>query len=287
MLKHFQIFKYFAGVSIIFMFFPLVSAETKGIVSGERYDRLIIRNVLVIDGKGTPVTGPADIWIEGNMIKSVTGARTSEDAYDQAQHVIDGTGLYLMPGIINIHAHIHDNRNGVPIPFDYLYKLWLTCGITTVRDVGSNIKLTLEERRKSSAGEIAAPRIYLYMRAGGRTPEDARRSVQQIKQAGGDGVKIFGMDRDIMEAVMDEAHKQGLRVSHHVGVEETDAWDDAAFGVTSIEHWYGIPDAALHGSQNFPYGYNYSNENDRFRYGCLLWREADPVKLEELLSTLV
>lgn len=285
--KHFQIFKFFAGVSINLMLFSLVSAETKGIVSGERYDRLILRNVFVINGKGTPMTGPADIWIEGNMIKSVTGARTSEDAYDQAQHVIDGTGLYLMPGIINIHAHIHDNRNGNPIPFEYLYKLWLACGITTVRDVGSNIKLTLEERRKSSAGAIAAPRIYLYMRAGGRTPEDARRSVQQIKQAGGDGVKIFGMDRDIMEAVMDEAHIQGLRVSHHVGVEETDAWDDAAFGVTSIEHWYGIPDAALHGSQNFPYWYNYSNENDRFRYAGRLWREADPVKLEKVLKMLV
>lgn len=46
-------------------------------------------------------------------------------------------------------------------------------------------------------------------------------------------------------------------------------------------------DAALHGSQNFPYGYNDSNENDRFRYACRLWREADPKKLRKVLETLV
>ena len=34
------------------------------------------------------------------------------------------------------------------------------------------------------------------------------------------------------------------RVAHHAGVEETNAWDDIHFGTTSIEHWYGIPDAA-------------------------------------------
>ena len=51
----------------------------------------------------------------------------------------------------------------------------------------------------------------------------------------------------------DEAHKLGLRVAHHVGVEETNAWDDIHFGTTSIEHWYGIPDAAIEaGVQNFP-----------------------------------
>ena len=125
------------------------------------------------------------------------------------------------------------------------------------------------------------------MGAGGRTPEEARQSVQRIKKAGGDGVKIFGMDRDIMKALMDEAKKLGLRVAHHVGVEETDAWDDAAFGTASIEHWYGVPDAALHGSQDFPYWYNYSNESDRFRYAGRLWRETDPEKLHQVLQALV
>lgn len=277
----------FALVMFCLFFIYGLNGETRGVKNGERYDQLVIRNALVIDGKGTPMRGPVDIIIEGNKIQSIRSAEKGKDAYGEAAHVIDATDMYLLPGLINLHAHVHDNRGGVPIPFEYLYKLWLACGITSVRDVGSNYELTLKERSKSQQGLIAAPRIFLYMRAGGQTPEEVRQSVRKIKKDGGDGVKIFGMDRDIMEAAVDEAHKQGLRVAHHVAVEETDAWDDAAFGVTSIEHWYGVPDAALLGSQKFPPWYNYNNESHRFRYAGHLWREADPKKLEKVLQTLV
>ncbi|HEX9971590.1 MAG TPA: amidohydrolase family protein, partial [bacterium] len=261
-------------------------AETRGIESGKRYDRLVIRNVIVIDGNGTPARGPVDVIIAGNKISDI---RFTQDgsAYQNENHLIDGTGMCLLPGLINIHAHIHDGRAGKPIPFEYIYKLWLSCGITSVRDVGSNYKKTIAERSKSLTGEIVAPRIFLYMTAFGNTPDEVRKRIQDIKKLGGDGVKIFGMDRDIMKAALDEAHKLGLRVAHHVGVEETDAWDDAEFGTATIEHWYGIPDAALNGSQNFPSWYNYNNENDRFRYAGRLWREADPKKLEKVLQTMV
>jgi hypothetical protein len=264
-----------------------VTSQTIGVENGKRYDKLIIRNVMLIDGKGTPTKGPVDIIVESNTIKSVRGANRRNNAYQDEKHVLDGSGMYLLPGLINIHAHIHDSRAGQPLPFEYLYKLWLGCGITTVRDVGSNTEKTLVERKRSQEGSIVAPRIYLYMRASGSTPEQARESVRQIKKNGGDGVKIFGLDRDIMKPLMDEAKKLGLRVAHHVGVEETDAWDDAAFGTNSIEHWYGVPDAALIGSQNFPASYNYNNESDRFRYAGHLWREADPKKLYKVLKTLV
>jgi len=277
---------------VLCVFFSLLwlaplGAEDRGIESGSRSDRLVIQNVIIIDGKGTPPRGPFDIILEQNKILSVLPARTGEEAYREEAHVLDGSGMYLLPGLINIHAHIHDERGGQPLPFEYIYNLWLACGITSVRDVGSNTDKTLEERQKSQEGRITAPRIFLYIQAWGRTPGEVRQRVQEIKRLGGDGVKIFGMDRDIMQAALEEAHKQGLRVAHHVGVEETDAWDDAAFGVTSIEHWYGVPDAALHGSQNFPYWYNYSDEDDRFRYAGRLWREAGPQKLKEVLKTLV
>lgn len=261
--------------------------ETRGVKSGTRYDHLVIRNVVIIDGNGTPPSGPVDIIIDGNKISSVQRASGDEKAYESEQHVLDGTGMYLLPGLINNHVHLQDSRGSMPIPFEYFYKLCLACGVTSLRDVGSNYSKTIEERRKSQEGLIAAPRIFLYMRAGGRTLEEARQRVQEVKKQGGDGVKIFSMDRDIMKATMDEAHKLGLKVAHHAAVEETDAWDDAEFGVTSIEHWYGVPDAALHGSQNFPYWYNFSNENDRFRYAGHLWREADPQKLKKVLQRLV
>ncbi len=260
--------------------------QTKSVKSGERYERLVIRNVMLVDGKGTPPKGPYDVILNNNKIESVRGAGDAE-RYSNERHVLDGTGLFLLPGLINIHAHVHDNRGGNSLPFAYSYKLWLACGITSVRDVGSNYELTIAERRKSNDGQIAAPRIFLYMRAFGETPEAVRVSVRNIAKQGGDGVKIFGMDRDIMEAAVSEAKKLNLRVAHHVAVEETDAWDDAAFGVTSIEHWYGVPDAALKGSQNFPSWYNYNDEADRFRYAGRLWREADPKKLNLVLQALV
>jgi amidohydrolase family protein len=91
-----------------------------------------------------------------------------------------------------------------------------------------------------------------------------------------------------MQAILDEARKQGLRVAHHVGVEETTAWDDIRFGTTSIEHWYGIPDAAIPGRvQNFPSDYNYNEETDRFRYAGRLWREADPARLSQVLDSMI
>jgi hypothetical protein len=105
---------------------------------------------------------------------------------------------------------------------------------------------------------------------------------------GADGIKILGIDRDVMAAMEDEAHQAGLRIAHHVGVEETNAWDDIHFGTTSIEHWYGIPDAAIPGGvQNFPSSYNYLNEADRFRYAGRLWREADWDKLMKLFDSMI
>jgi hypothetical protein len=105
---------------------------------------------------------------------------------------------------------------------------------------------------------------------------------------GADGVKFLGIQRDMMEAAEDEAHKLGLPIAHHVGVEETTAWDDIKFGTRSIEHWYGIPDAALDdGVQHFPPTYNYNDEGDRFRYGGHLWREANPEKLLKVLQAMI
>jgi len=121
-----------------------------------------------------------------------------------------------------------------------------------------------------------------------KTPDAARARVRELQALTADGIKFLGIQRDIMEAAEDEAHKVGLRIAHHVGVEETNAWDDIKFGTTSIEHWYGIPDAALdNGVQNFPATYNYNDEGDRFRYGGRLWREANPEKLLKVLDGMV
>jgi len=266
--------------------------------SGKRYPRLAIRNAILIDGNGTPAAGPKDIIIENNKIVSIVGVDGPSLEFGRpnrpkADVEIDATGKYVLPGLINAHAHTQDERGGISQPLDYELKIWLACGITTVRDVGSDTKKTLELRAKSATGEVAAPRILVYPMFNAQHPvpanaEQARARIREYKAMGADGVKLMGVYRDVMEAGEDEAHKLGLPVAHHAGVEETNAWDDIKFGTRSIEHWYGIPDAALPaGVQNFPPSFNYNNETDRFRYAGHLWRETDPKRLTEVLTAMV
>ena len=275
----------------------VAQAQKQSPVTGKRYPRIVIRGATIVDGNGTPASGPKDIVIEGNTISEIVAldpvalkeGRARRPAGDIE---IDATGKYVLPGLINAHGHVQDERAGVPQPVDYCLKLWLACGITTVRDVGSDLTKTLALRQKSAAGEIAAPRLFVYAWLAGkpapRTPEEARARIRELKQAGADGIKLLGTERDILAAIQDEAHKLGLRIAHHVGVEETNVWDDIKFGTTSIEHWYGIPDAAIEtGRQNFPASYNYNNEVDRFRYAGRLWREANWDRLMKVLDAMV
>jgi len=265
-------------------------------LSGKRLNRIVIRGAMVVDGSGKPAAGPFDIVIENDTIKQIVSFDPVAAKEGRARRPekgdldIDATGKYVLPGLINLHGHTHDERGGVAMPVEYVTKLWLACGITTVRDAWANAKI-LGYRDSIAAGKLVGPRIFAY---GGypapnqHTPELARARVRDLKAAGYDGIKLYTMDRDLMAAMMDEAKKQGMRVMHHVGVEETNAWDDIKGGMTSIEHWYGIPDAAIEsGRQNFPSDYNYNDEVDRFRYAGRLWREANWDKLMKVLDGMV
>ncbi|MEO5813767.1 MAG: amidohydrolase family protein [Gemmatimonadaceae bacterium] len=267
-------------------------------ISGNRTPRLAIRNATIVDGNGTPASGPADILVEGSRITSVTfldpvAIRSGTAKRPAADAEIDATGKYVLPGLINAHAHLQDERAHVAQPYEYTLKLWLASGITSVREVGADTTAkVIAMRDRGARGEIASPRLFVYGRFSNQpvptTADAARIRVRALKAMGADGIKILGIDRDVMAAMLDEAHKVGLRVAHHAGVEETNALDDARFGTTSIEHWYGIPDAAIpDGRQLFPADYNYRNETDRFRWAGRLWREADPVLLGRVLDTLV
>jgi imidazolonepropionase-like amidohydrolase len=268
---------------ILIAFFSVTQlfSQNLNIENAQRYDRLLIRNVKLIDGKGTPMRGPNDVIIENDIITSITQPRKGENAYANEEHIIDGSGKYLLPGLINNHVHIH-YRDDMPV--EYLYKLWLACGITSVRDVGSDTKRSLIDRQKSDNGELIAPRILIYMVVREKEIKAAVEQVRKFNKMGADGIKIFGMDKDLMQAIMNESNALGLKVAHHVAIEETDARDDIEFGTATIEHWYGIPDAALKGSQNLPSHYNYNDENERFRWAGHLWKEADPDRLKNILK---
>ena len=120
---------------------------------GTRYQRLLIKNALVIDGAGNPTRGPFDITIEGNTIVALTESMVREGGGSslgasavpagKPDRVIDAAGMYVMPGIIDVHSHIQFSRAGIAMPKDYVFKLLLAHGITTIRDPGSLDSLSL------------------------------------------------------------------------------------------------------------------------------------------------
>ncbi len=272
-----------------FLLIPsLLFAQNKDPQHGKKSDVIVIIQATVVDGVGTPAEGPMDIVIRGNKIDEVTTSNPSADYRKEATVIIDASDKYVLPGLINMHGHLQDERAGKPMPFQYQYNLWLGSGITTHRDVGSEIPKAIKEREKSSTNTIVAPRLLLYMWfPGGKNEAEIRANIRDLKKKGADGVKIHHLDRDDFRIMADEAKKQGLKIAHHVGVKDANAWDDADGGTTTIEHWYGVPDAALDAVQSFPPEFNYNNELHRFRYAGRLWREANPEKLQSVLKRLV
>jgi cytosine/adenosine deaminase-related metal-dependent hydrolase len=260
--------------------------------AGVRHERLIIRNALVIDGAANPVRGPLDILIEHGRITRLTpsGAATrAEPRGGAAPHVIDAAGMYVMPGIIDLHGHTMFRINNQPLPRDYVYKLWLGHGITTIRDPGSGegIDTMVAQARLSAENRITAPTIVPYATVFADTPDEARQKVRDLKSRGAQGLKVFQNRPDVWEALADEARIQGLPIATDMKIQEHDALDAARLGVRTIEHWYGIPDAAIPGPQNFPATYNYDNELDRFRWAADLWRQADSARLSLVLDSML
>ncbi len=259
------------------------------------FDRLILRGGILIDGTGAPPVGPVDIVIEHDRIAEIVSVGypgvpiRPEDrpAARPGDRELDVEGMYILPGLVDMHGHIGGTAQGTPA--EYVFKLWMGHGITTVRDPssGNGIDWTVEHARKSAANEITAPRIEPYI-AFGRfwdrpvtTPEDARQWVRFIKQKGATGIKFFGAPPEIMEAALDEARAQGLRSAQHhaqLAVTRQNVLWTASRGLTTMEHWYGLPEALFEDRtvQDYPLDYNYNNEQHRFGQAGRLWQQAAP-----------
>jgi cytosine/adenosine deaminase-related metal-dependent hydrolase len=256
------------------------------------FERLIIRGATMIDGTGAPGQGPVDIVIEGNRIVQVRnvgapGVPIDEEQRPQnATYEVDAHGMYVLPGLVDTHAHTGGRSQGTPA--EYVYKLWLGHGVTTIRDPGSGngMDWTLQSRERSASNEIVAPRIFVYVRPGAGwdrgpidTPQAAREWVRWAADQGVDGLKLGSYDPEIMAALIDESQRSGLGTQAHLGqmgVSRMDALDAARLGLGSLEHWYGLPESLFTDRtvQDFPYDYNYNDEYHRFGQAGRLWKQA-------------
>lgn len=245
------------------------------------FDRLILSGGILVDGTGAPAVGPVDILIEGDRIARIA---SSIDAGDK-DRVLDIAGMYVLPGFVDMHGHIGGVEQGTPA--EYVYKLWMGHGITTIRDPGSGngLEWVLNEKRRSARNEITAPRIeaYLFFGSGHEgtisTPAAARAWVRKIAGEGAEGIKFFGAPPEVLAAALDEAGKQGLRTAMHhaqLGVTRANVMDTSRWGLTTMEHWYGLPEALFTDRtiQDYPANYNYANEYHRFAEAGRLWKQA-------------
>ena len=269
----------------------LTHAQQDGFSEGP-FNQLIIRGATLINGNGAPPLGPVDIVIEKNRITQVQavgypGVAISESSRPQLKtggHEIEAEGMYVLPGFIDMHTHI----GGVPqgAEPDYVFKLWMGHGVTTVRETaGRSADFTLDLKRKSQNNQIIAPRIFSYTGFGQgsaseiSTPEAAREWVRDNAKKGADGIKFFGAAPEIMSAALDENKKLGLRSACHHAQLAVARWNvlhSARAGLTSMEHWYGLPEALFNDRtvQNYPATYNYQNEQHRFEEAGKLWQQA-------------
>src|SRR5436305_10553579 len=100
----------------------VIGAQTSKLPSnGKRYPRLAIRNAMIVDGNGTPASGPKDIIIENDRITAVmpfdpVSSQGGRRKREPADAEIDAAGKYVLPGLINAHAHTQEDRGGVPQP---------------------------------------------------------------------------------------------------------------------------------------------------------------------------
>jgi hypothetical protein len=257
------------------------------------YTQLIIRGVMLIDGTGAPPVGPIDIVVKQNRIVNIVSiglptpgmsSDSNRPKLEPGGKELNCEGMYLMPGFVDMHGHIGGNQ--APNA-EYVFKLWMSHGITTVRDpsCGNGLDWVLDQKNKSEKNLITAPRIKAYTVFGQGSKEpitnaaQARAWVNENKMKGSDGVKFFGAAPEVMDAALRENKRIGLRSAcHHaqLGVARWNVLNSAKAGLTTMEHWYGLPEALLANStlQNYPLSYNYSDEQHRFEEAGRLWKQA-------------
>ncbi len=260
------------------------------------FKRLILRGAYMIDGTGAPAQGPVDIVVENDRITDVRVVGTPNIAIDPDNRPVatDGTeeidlsGMFILPGFVDTHLHLHTMGEGQNVPPEYILKLWLAHGITSGRTVGSvNTRWMIETARRSARNEITGPRMEVYPMfntsslglESANTPDEAREHIQLMKKLGATGVKFIGAPEDVLNAALDEAEKQGLNSTMHhaqIAVMHSNVLATSAAGLKGMEHWYGLPEAMFEDQliQRYPADYIYQNEQDRFGEAGRLWQQS-------------
>jgi imidazolonepropionase-like amidohydrolase len=202
--------------------------------------------VRIIDGTGAAPLEDQTIVIADGKIQSI-GKPIPEKA-----QVLDLKGYTVLPGLVGMHNHMFFPMGGSPPMYSNMGtsfpRLYLALGVTTIRTTGSVVPYTdLEIKRLIDAGRMIGPKMHItapYLEGAGAFtpvmheltgPEDARRMVNFWADQGATSFKAYmNITRDELRAVVEEAHKRGLKVTGHlcsIGYREA-----AEIGIDNLEH---------------------------------------------------
>jgi imidazolonepropionase-like amidohydrolase len=229
----------------------------------------VLSNCNVIDATGSPPLENASVVIVGNRISAVVSGDDAKAFIKDGVRVVDLGGGWVLPGLWNNHTHLGDL---LPDPKNLLEDepLWrasaragrnamdaLRSGFTTLRGTGDRDYLDVAWMRVFDDGVFVGPRIipsgnpissapdddWLTVAAEG--PAAAREAVRTHIRNGVEFIKIMAsrMSAEEIEAVIDEAHKHGLRVTAHA--DERMGRVAVDIGVDSIEHGNDLTDDTI------------------------------------------
>ncbi|MGQ0539642.1 MAG: amidohydrolase family protein [Gemmatimonadaceae bacterium] len=277
--------------------FAAQPARTYGGLAAGPYNRLVIRNAMVIPGHGGPPAGPYDILIERNVITQmvafdpVAAERRGAAARLTGDRVIDAAGKYVMPGMIDLHTHIRTQ----PQENEYAAYLRLAHGVTGIVPAADRgLDSALAMAKLAAENVILAPRMWPIWSWGAKTKftreqlEDPARAPEIAREMAAQGMRVVSLGSvtwspDLFGAVAKAVDAAGGITTIHLPPSTNavvNAVKAACLGATMIEHHYGYAESALERtSQNFVRTYSYDNENDRFRAAGAVWLEADRARL--------
>ena len=205
-----------------------------------------IRDVTIVDvEKGATLPGQTVIIVNERIEK--IGRQETIDISENVV-IVDGHGLYLMPGLVDAHVHYYD----API----FGRVLLASGVLLVRDMGNPNEYILPLRDQLNGGEAlgpemiatgtmldGSPAIIPTISMSLSTPEQGRAAVRAQVEAGADTIKVYSnLDKEVFLAIVDEARRSRIKVVGHIP-DMVYIEDAAAAGLDSIEHWFGFQKA--------------------------------------------
>ncbi len=238
------------------LFLPLVLSLAAAPVAAQQ--PILVRNVTVIDGTGAPPQPGQSVLIENGLIREVGPAprvRTPPGG-----RVVDGTGRFLVPGFIDMHAHyaigpVTMDTTRTPPMMTATYdpagsrealRTLLAYGITTIRSPGGNGAIAVAIRDSIRLGLEPGPRIFTAgdvidavdapgLTVSVHTEAEVRAEVARQAAQGVDYVKLYAsLPPALVRAGIDEAHRRGIRAIAHLFAT---SWTDAAdAGIDGIVH---------------------------------------------------